>query len=61
MSEKIYDSPSGPGLDLEDFHPAVGEDVEISYSPAQQRSAKYVGKKGAKDGRYPKKQGVVDY
>ena len=39
MSDKQYQSPDGPGLDLEDFHPRQTHDDDGS--PHQIRSKKY--------------------
>ncbi len=64
MSEKNYESPSGPGLDLEDFHPAAGEEIEMGFSPAQARSGKYaiaVGKKHAAQRKSGERGGVVGH
>ena len=55
MSEKNYESPSGPGLDLEDFHPAAGEAIDLGFSPAQVRSSKHPVKRGG--GRHKGKSG----
>ena len=61
MSEKHYESPSGPGLDLEDFHPAAGEAIDLGFSPAQVRSSKHPVKRGGRHKDKSGERGVVGH